>query len=60
MADSKLPSGQQTETFCGPKWFKVQICVSEQREAAERLARRLRQDGYNAFVVADDKADEAQ
>ncbi|MEG2174158.1 MAG: hypothetical protein RR135_01565 [Oscillospiraceae bacterium] len=40
---------------CGPMWFKVQICVSKEREAAERLARRLREDGYNAYVVADDR-----
>jgi cell division septation protein DedD len=38
------------------EWFKVQICVSEDIETAERLARRLRQDGYNAYVVADDRA----
>ena len=41
------------EFECDPRWYKVQICVSSEREAAERLARRLREDGYNAFVVVD-------
>ncbi|MEG1773659.1 MAG: hypothetical protein RR320_02265 [Oscillospiraceae bacterium] len=50
-SNSKLQAAHE----CGPLWFKVQICVSQEREAAERLARRLRADGYHAYVVADDR-----
>ena len=57
MNEPTIKRSAENEKFkCDPKWFKVQICVSSEREAAERLARRLRADGYNAFVVVDDDA----
>ncbi len=47
-----LPSRMDESSIC--LWYKVQICVSEDLEAAQRLAAHLRREGYNAYVVADD------
>jgi cell division septation protein DedD len=46
------PSRADDNSIC--LWYKVQICVSEDLEAAQRLAAHLRREGYNAYVVADD------
>ncbi|HIT18271.1 MAG TPA: SPOR domain-containing protein [Candidatus Fimivivens faecavium] len=35
-------------------WFKVQVAVKASQEEAEQIAARLRQDGYRAYVVADE------
>ncbi len=50
-AGTRKPSGADESSPC---WYKVQICVSEDLEAAQRLAAHLRREGYNAYVVADD------
>lgn len=54
MEKAAQPANEKAYQHC--EWYKVQICVSEDIETAERLARRLRQDGYNAWVVVDDRA----
>ncbi len=52
VADGVLETLRQEEE--GPEYYQIQVGVFRDRDAASRMVERLTQEGYPAFMVADD------